>query len=577
MLGQWVGNAIPDMSRGLPKIDGSYRLLQILGEGGMGIVFLAEDLRVGSRHVALKVIDLRDDDAQDGYMDMVRSRLDSEIKTLGALTGIPGIVTVFGAEVDELREIALVSMQLVKGVSFQGYIWSGGRRRLVTPETLPWFLKRSAEAIAAADRMHDRGVVHRDLKPGNLMLAQDRDEEERSMIIDFGISLRFDHGGGLASARHTKANEVAGTPAYMSPEQHTRLNPADPADGGTNFVVDHRSDQFSLGMIIFEILSGGYLARVEHLGQDTKLDTLDLYRALIATYAARKEPDFNVFPEWLRNHQAFRILQPALQRALSVDRNKRFHDCRDFAAALYEAAGTPLTGLGFGASERTLAYEFGQPRATPPTTPPPPPPGDGPDPSGPPSLAGMSSKSGMKIPFLADPERRRVVMAVMVGLGLAMITAAVLYPYVKPQQATRDATTLPQPTPVALDGGSTDAQVSPQTEDASVPVQAEPDATPTAPEPPVVVQPSNPNPRPNGQNAGQQRRSGCERLTDPTARENCEADRAEDRGRRNCCEGSGMATWTSRGGEQYSCGSAMSATDRAELNCDGSGRHRKRH
>lgn len=579
MLGMWVGTPIPgDMARGIPKIDGSYRLLKILGEGGMAVVFEAEDLRVGARRVALKVIDLRDDNAEAGYMDMIRSRLDDEIKVLGALTGIPGIVTVFGAEVDANHEIALVSMELVHGASFQAHAWSEGARRPVTPETLPWWLRRFAEAVAAAGRMHGQGVVHRDFKPSNILVARSPDVEDSSKIIDFGISLRFDGGGDLASTRHTKAGEVTGTPAYMSPEQHVSQNPADPLDGKPKFIFDHRVDQFALGMMIFEILSGGYLARVEHLGRDTKLGTRELYMALVATYPQKTEPNFDVFPEWLRKHPVFKIIRPALERALSIDRNRRFKSCKDLAAALYEAAGTPVTGVGFGANEPTLAYEFGQPRATPPTTPPPPPPGDGPDPSGPPSLAGMTSKSGMKIPFLADPERRRIAVAGMAGLGLAMIVIAVFVPRMKPQQATRDAVTLPQPTPVtAPDGGSADAQVSPQTEDANVPVQAEPDATPTAPEPPVVVQPSNPNPRPNGQNAGQQRRSGCERLTDPTARENCEADRAEDRGRRNCCNGSGMATWTSRGGEQYSCGSAMSATDRAELNCDGSGRHRKRH
>jgi serine/threonine protein kinase len=602
LLGGWVGAPIPgDLSQNIPSVDGSYRLIKILGEGGNAIVFEAEEVRVGHRKVALKVIDLRVDDEEDReYMAMVRRRLDDEIKVLGVLTDIPDTVTVFGAEVDVDRQVALISMQLLRGRSLQAYLYSDEGRRHVEPETFAWYCLRFAEAADTLARMHDHGVVHRDMKPSNIVVAEIPGQNPRSKLIDFGISLRLSADGAVDGARHTKSGEITGTPAYMAPEQHLNSNPRDLADVPVSrkpseapmMVFDGTVDLYALGVMIFEAFSGGYLPRIEHLGPDPRMPMIDLYRALVGGYAKRTgtgphdflEPDFDRFPIWLREHPGGKIVIDVLKRALEVNRKKRLQSCKELAAALYKAAELAVEGGQYGPGEPTRGYEFALSTATPPT-PPPPALADASDPSGPPSLAGMTSKSGIRVSFLADPERRQIVLASMVGLGLAMAVIAVFVLYVKPQQATRDAATTPHPTPIAsVDAGLADAPLSAdaepitdalvppqQVEDAGAPAEIEPDAAlPIPVQPPVVVQPSNPN-RSNGQRV----RGRCERLTDLTARRDCEAERAEDEGRRNCCRGRGLATWTSRAGEQYTCGDQMDPADRAELNCDSGNGHRR--
>ncbi len=211
---------------------GAYEILSPLGAGGMGEVYRAKDFRLG-RDVAIKVL------AETVAGDAERlARFEREARALAALNH-PGIVTIFAVE--EFAGTRFLAMELVEGDSLDTVIPSGGLPLdrffdIATP---------LAEALSAA---HERGIVHRDLKPGNVMVARDG----RVKVLDFGLARveAPDSDPNLTSTptesrvNLTGEGQVFGTVAYMSPEQ-TR--------GGK---VDARSDVFSLGVVLYQMLTG---------------------------------------------------------------------------------------------------------------------------------------------------------------------------------------------------------------------------------------------------------------------------------------------------------------------------------
>ena len=205
-----------------------YRVLEKLGGGGMGVVYKAEDLDLG-RFVALKF--LPDDIAHD---PQALSRFQREAKAASALNH-PNIVTIY--ELGHLKGTHYIAMEMICGETLRALLASG---------PLPY---RKAIAIAtqiadALAQAHRTGLVHRDLKPENLMVAQDGNAK----ILDFGLAKLHDHS--LDPDRPTQANlltdpgTVMGTVGYMSPEQ---------ANGDD---VDFRSDQFSFGAVLYEMVNG---------------------------------------------------------------------------------------------------------------------------------------------------------------------------------------------------------------------------------------------------------------------------------------------------------------------------------
>jgi serine/threonine protein kinase len=202
---------------------GRYEILDEIGRGAMGIVYRARDPKI-NRTVAIKTISIarHSADAESEY----RERFRREAEAAGRLSH-SGIVTIFdvGEEADT-HELYLV-MECVKGKSLDKILEEGGR--LATDEAV----RLTAELAEALDCAHGQNVVHRDLKPANILVT----EEGHAKIADFGIAkLNFE---GL-----TLHGEVWGTPEFMSPEQ---LN-GDPVDG--------RSDLFSLGVILYTLLTG---------------------------------------------------------------------------------------------------------------------------------------------------------------------------------------------------------------------------------------------------------------------------------------------------------------------------------
>lgn len=204
------------------QVVGQYRIDRVIGEGGMGVVYLAEDLRLG-RAVALKAISPRytGDPAR-------RERLRREARAAAALTH-PGIATVYALE--EFDEQLFIAVEYVPGETLRDEL---GRGPLGAARALDTALA-VARALAVA---HDRGIVHRDLKPENIIRAPSGELK----ILDFGLARMRD--AAYESARLTDDGTFLGTPAYMSPEQ---------IRGST---VDARSDLFSFGIVLYELVSG---------------------------------------------------------------------------------------------------------------------------------------------------------------------------------------------------------------------------------------------------------------------------------------------------------------------------------
>jgi adenylate cyclase len=202
-----------------------YRIVQTIGRGGMGEVCLADDLML-HRQVALKFL------SAPGEGDALEQLL-SEARAAAALDH-PFICAIY--EVTTLDSRPCIAMEYVRGETFERRLRRGP---LATVEAL-----RVAEEIAEAlEAAHKRRVVHRDLKPANVMLA----ENQHVKVMDFGLATRLPMDGMDADATMAMAPSetfVRGTPAYMAPEQ---------IRGGA---VDHRSDVFAFGVLLYELLSG---------------------------------------------------------------------------------------------------------------------------------------------------------------------------------------------------------------------------------------------------------------------------------------------------------------------------------
>ena len=203
---------------------GQYRIDRILGIGGMGVVYQAEDLRL-RRTVALKAIS-----ADLTRLSTSRDRLVREARAAAALTH-PGIATVYALE--EFGDDVFIAGEYVAGETLREEIARGA---VAADRVLDTAIELT-QALAAA---HDRGVIHRDLKPENVMRAP----SGRFKILDFGLARVRDIAPDVA--RLTDDGTLLGTPAYMSPEQIRR----EPVDG--------RSDLFSLGIVLYELITGAH-------------------------------------------------------------------------------------------------------------------------------------------------------------------------------------------------------------------------------------------------------------------------------------------------------------------------------
>jgi predicted ATPase/predicted Ser/Thr protein kinase len=265
---------------------GHYRVLGKIGCGGMGVVYEAEDLKLG-RHVALKF--LPEELAEDPE-SLQRFRL--EARSASALNH-PNICTVY--EVDEANGRAFIAMELVEGKTLRELLASG---------SLPMrkAIEIGAQVAEGLTKAHEAGIAHRDLKPENLMVSDDGFVK----ILDFGLAkLASPCGEQSGITTSTTPGLVRGTVGYMSPEQ---------ASGDR---LDFRSDQFSFGLVLYEMVTGKRAFQ-----RSTAAETL---------VAILREPPE---PITRQNRDAPAPLCWAIERCLAKEPDKRYVSTRDLAREL---------------------------------------------------------------------------------------------------------------------------------------------------------------------------------------------------------------------------------------------------
>jgi serine/threonine protein kinase len=218
------------VTEGPGTVIGRYKLLQRIGEGGMGVVYMAEQREPVTRRVALKIIKLGMDTRQ------VVGRFEAERQAL-ALMDHPNIARVLDAGSTETGRPYFV-MELVRGIRITEYC---DQNTLSTAQRLSLFI----QTCHAVQHAHQKGIIHRDIKPSNILIA-DHDGVPVPKIIDFGIAKATTDQRLTDKTVFTAFEQFIGTPVYMSPEQ-ARFSGLD---------VDTRTDIYSLGVLLYELLTG---------------------------------------------------------------------------------------------------------------------------------------------------------------------------------------------------------------------------------------------------------------------------------------------------------------------------------
>jgi serine/threonine protein kinase len=228
--GKWLDPAaLPRLTEGPGSRIGPYKLLQLLGEGGMGAVFLAEQEQPVKRRVALKIIKPGLDSAH------VLARFDAERQAL-ALMDHPHIARVLDAGATGTGRPYFV-MELVKGIPITRYC---DQEHLTPKERLELFIP----VCQAVQHAHQKGIIHRDLKPSNVLIAL-YDGKPVPKVIDFGVA-KATAQKLTERTMFTEVGQIVGTLEYMAPEQ-AELN---------NLDIDTRADIYSLGVLLYELLTG---------------------------------------------------------------------------------------------------------------------------------------------------------------------------------------------------------------------------------------------------------------------------------------------------------------------------------
>ncbi len=280
-----------------PDRIGRYRVLGELGRGAMGTVYRCHDDDL-DRDVAIKVM------SKGGSDEGSRARFLREARAAARLQH-PNIVVIY--ELGEQQDCLFMVLELLEGMDLQRALQEGIRPdpRLIVP--------LAGQVLAGLGHAHEHGIVHRDLKPSNVFLPVG----QPAKIMDFGVAR-------LAGAGITTSGGLSGTPSYMSPEQVSGQE------------VDGRSDLFSVGLMLYELLTGE-----KAIQADTVVSVL--YKVVHET------PDLSLLPsapEWRR-------LRAVLERTLARRREDRYPDAR----AMSEDLARALTDLGGAAADWTTPAE----------------------------------------------------------------------------------------------------------------------------------------------------------------------------------------------------------------------------
>src|SRR3989454_1140346 len=297
---------------------GRYKLLERVGEGGCGVVYVAEQTQPVRRRVALKVIKLGMDTKQ------VVARFEAERQAL-AMMDHPNIAKVLDAGTTDVGRPYFV-MELVRGIRITDYC---DQANLSTRERLDLFIK----VCQAIQHAHQKGIIHRDIKPSNILVTLS-DGVPVPKVIDFGIAKATE--GRLTDATvYTQLHQFIGTPAYMSPEQ-AEMSGLD---------IDTRSDIYSLGVLLYELLAGSTpfdakelmasgidamrktIREKEPMRPSTRLATLGAGQ--LTTTAKRRSADTSKLL-----HQLKGDLDWIVMKCLEKDRARRYETANGLAADL---------------------------------------------------------------------------------------------------------------------------------------------------------------------------------------------------------------------------------------------------
>jgi len=271
---------------------GAFKITEVIGRGGMGIVYLAHDTKL-DRPVAIKSLP-----AELMGNPMVRKRWKREAQILASLNhpNVAAIHEIF----EEAQGLGYIILEYVPGQTLSERIAQGPVK---LQEALSIALQ-IAEAVAAA---HEHGVIHRDLKPGNIKITP----EGKVKVLDFGLAKTVSEEVGDQQSTITQPGRVIGTPTYMSPEQ-ARGKP-----------VDHRSDIWSFGCVLYEMLTG-------RLAFEGETATEILARII------EREPDWELLPK--TTPMNIRVL---LRRCLAKDAHKRLQHMGDVVIEIDETLSLP--------------------------------------------------------------------------------------------------------------------------------------------------------------------------------------------------------------------------------------------
>ncbi len=266
---------------------GRYEVEKELGKGAMGVVYLGKDPKI-SRTVAIKTMALASEFEGDELQE-AKERFFREAETAGRLTH-PNIVTIYDA--GEEHDLAYIAMEFLKGKDLVPYV---KQPNLLPPDRVLSIVERVADALGYA---HSMGVVHRDIKPANIMYEP---ESDTAKVTDFGIAR-------VTDSSKTKTGMVLGTPSYMSPEQLAGKK------------IDGRSDLFSLGVTLFQMLCGRLPFEGESMTQ------------LMFAIASNPHPHIREInpnlPPWI---------DAIIDKALAKDFNQRYQTGAEFAEAIRQA------------------------------------------------------------------------------------------------------------------------------------------------------------------------------------------------------------------------------------------------
>ena len=250
----------------------------------MGMVYLGHDDKIG-RTVAIKTMVLSDE-FEDDMRDEIRNRFFREAEAAGRLDH-PNIVTVY--DVGEEQDLAYIAMDYLKGKDLSAY--TGGKDRLPVSEVFEIIMS----VAVALDYAHQQKVVHRDIKPANIIYDK---QKRTAKITDFGVAC-------LTDASKTKTGTVLGSPYYMSPEQLAGKR------------VDGRADLFSLGVTLYQLLSGELPFQGDSIAN------------LMYNIANEKHPDIRRYRSDLPN-----CVNNVINKSLSKEAEGRFASGKQMAAAM---------------------------------------------------------------------------------------------------------------------------------------------------------------------------------------------------------------------------------------------------